>query len=66
MGIWDFEPVELEGSQYEETDAMPGSAEKVAVLAQRVRAGTPLWHPQDRADMEAPALARPSRPNKPR
>ena len=29
------------------TDAVPGSAEKVAVLAERARRGQALWHPLD-------------------
>src|SRR5881227_1057529 len=29
------------------TDALPGSAEKVAVLEERARARQMLWHPQD-------------------
>lgn len=32
----------------EPTDARPGTAEKVAVLASRVLAGEELWHPMDR------------------
>jgi hypothetical protein len=27
---------------------MPGSAEKLDVLAERLRMGLPLWHPRDR------------------
>lgn len=30
------------------TDAAPGSRAKVEVLAQRLRDGFPLWHPEDR------------------
>ena len=29
------------------TDAPPGSRAKVEVLAQRLRDGLPLWHPED-------------------
>lgn len=37
---------------YEEpTTALPGSEEKVEVLADRVRRGVPLWHPHDRIDL---------------
>jgi hypothetical protein len=32
------------------TDAPVGSAEKVAVMAQRAAKGQPLWHPDDRVD----------------
>jgi hypothetical protein len=31
----------------EPTDALPGSEEKVAILAERARLGLSLWHPQD-------------------
>ncbi|MBO7679446.1 MAG: hypothetical protein IJG83_00320 [Thermoguttaceae bacterium] len=30
------------------TDAPAGSAAKVEVLAERIRNGFPLWHPEDR------------------
>jgi len=56
MGLWDFEPAEVRSTDYDGTDAMPGTQEKLAVLAQRVRAGLPLWHPQDRDDAEAPSV----------
>jgi hypothetical protein len=29
------------------TDALPGSPEKVAILAERARLGLSLWHPRD-------------------
>lgn len=32
------------------TDAPAGSKEKLAVLAERVRRGQPLWHDEDRRD----------------
>jgi hypothetical protein len=36
----------------EPTDAVPGSAEKVAILEERARLGLSLWHPKD-APMDA-------------
>jgi hypothetical protein len=51
-GDWFFEPRELEPAQYEATKAIPGTEEKLQVLAARVRAGLPLWHKADRADYE--------------
>lgn len=36
------------------TSAMPGSEEKVAILAERARLGLSLWHPGD-ATLERPA-----------
>lgn len=54
MGLWDFEPLELDCSQFEASDAMPGTREKLNALAERLRQGIPLWHEADRDDMEAP------------
>lgn len=57
LGLWDFEPADVEASRYSATDAMPGTKEKLAVLALRIRDGLPLWHPKDRDEVdEHPAL----------
>ena len=40
---WDFCPWPSPAP----TDARPGSAEKVALLAARAKAGVDLWHPDD-------------------
>ena len=58
-GQWDFEPAEVPDSEYDCTDAMPGTREKLEVLAQRLRTGVPLWHSKDRDDVEAPPAAKP-------
>lgn len=52
MGIWDFEPQDMDGGQFEETKAMPGTIEKLDILAARVRKGMPLWHPSDRVSYD--------------
>ena len=39
------------------TNALPGTAEKVAVLAERARLGLSLWHPLDARLSGAVALA---------
>lgn len=57
MGIWDFEPETIGSEQYDRTDAMPGSQEKVEIMAARLRGGLPLWHPSDRDDMDSPPRA---------
>lgn len=44
----DYVPVH----QAEPTQAVPGSAAKVEVLRQRLAAGQPLWHPDDRCNHE--------------
>ena len=54
MGIWDFEPPEIEFNQFEAANAMPGTREKLSVLAERARQGLPLWHMADRDDVESP------------
>ena len=51
-GDWFFEPAELKPAQYNATKAIPGTEEKLAVLAARARAGLPLWHEADRPDYE--------------
>ena len=62
LGIWDFEPADAGPCDYDGTDAMPGTREKLEVLAERIKAGLPLWHPKDRSDAEAPPIARSRRP----
>lgn len=47
MGQWDFEPG-VAASPVRPTGAMPGTTEKIDVLAERLRLGLPLWHPRDR------------------
>ncbi|MGA2033728.1 MAG: hypothetical protein ABSG68_15855 [Thermoguttaceae bacterium] len=59
QGLWDFEPPEVEQRLFDASDAMPGTREKLRVLAERVRCGLPLWHLADRADVEAPPPSRP-------
>ena len=53
-GDWHFEPEEVESSDFSATSAIPGSEEKIAVLAARVQSGLPLWHEADRPDYEEP------------
>lgn len=52
MGLWNFEPEGVEEVAYEATKALPGSKEKIEVLASRAREGLPLWHRQDQTDYE--------------
>jgi hypothetical protein len=47
-GIWDFEPENTKEEQYTSTPALPGSDNKLEVLAERLEQGLPLWHPADR------------------
>ncbi|MEQ1906720.1 MAG: hypothetical protein ABL888_21230 [Pirellulaceae bacterium] len=47
-GQWDFEPECVEDQSFEKTQALPGTSEKVDVLAERLLAGLPLWHAKDR------------------
>jgi hypothetical protein len=50
QGDFNFEPPAANNSsgQMPATGAMPGTAEKLDVLAERMRLGLPLWHPSDR------------------
>ncbi|MGD0900548.1 MAG: hypothetical protein ABR915_22170 [Thermoguttaceae bacterium] len=57
-GFWDFEPRAMDFNQFDPSDAMPGTDEKIRTLAERIRRGVPLWHASDRSDIEAPAPAR--------
>ena len=54
LGLWDYEPQELESESFHATGAMPGTPDKLSVLAERVRQGLPLWHPADRQDCDEP------------
>ena len=47
VGQWDFEP-DNEETEFDSTNALPGSEEKLEVLANRIQSGLPLWHPSDR------------------
>ena len=57
-----FEEVDLTGNDenfipaitedFSPTDALPGTPEKVRVLAERVRNGVPLWNPEDRTSYD--------------
>lgn len=53
LGLWDFEPPEVEFSEFDASDAMPGTKEKLKTLAQRAQNGLPLWHVNDRDDVES-------------
>ncbi len=52
LGLWDYEPEHQDTEEFSQTNAMPGSNEKLAVLAERLRLGKPLWHPADRRSYE--------------
>ncbi|MBI1900623.1 MAG: hypothetical protein HYS13_05875 [Planctomycetia bacterium] len=51
-GQWNFEPQEASYREFSATDALPGSEQKLQILAERIRRGLPLWHPHDRRDCE--------------
>lgn len=51
-GNWDFEPENVDESIFDATGAMPGSNEKLSVMADRVRQGLPLWHGCDRTEYD--------------
>lgn len=47
-GQWDYEPDHVNSEGYDSTIALPGTDEKLEILAERVLGGLPLWHPEDR------------------
>lgn len=47
-GQWDYEPIDVPEGRYHSTEALPGSDEKIDILANRARSGLPLWHSSDR------------------
>lgn len=48
QGVWNGESATQPSVETAPTQALPGSPEKVLVLAERQRQGAPLWHPEDR------------------
>lgn len=52
-----FEPEPINADHVEATRAMPGSTEKLDVLADRLRRGLSLWHPRDRINYETGGYA---------
>jgi hypothetical protein len=48
VGEWNFEPQSEVSKEASATSAMPGTAEKLDIMAERLRLGLPLWHPRDR------------------
>jgi hypothetical protein len=52
QGDWTFEPNSKEVVNLRATAALPGTAEKLDVLAERAKQGLPLWHPRDRLTYE--------------
>jgi hypothetical protein len=55
QGDWNYEPPTLQAVSVEATTALPGTVEKLTVLAERVRLGQPLWHPEDRKSYDESA-----------
>ncbi len=51
-GIWNFEPSQVDETSFSATPAMPGTPEKIDIMAKRVRSGFPLWHSDDRTDFD--------------
>jgi hypothetical protein len=47
QGQWDYEPEHVSQAEYDATRALPGTDAKLAVMAERLSRGLPLWHPSD-------------------
>lgn len=54
QGDWTFEPANQQPPDMKATTAMPGTAEKIDILARRLAQGEPLFHPRDRVSYDAP------------
>ena len=53
QGDFEFEPeAPAADDDVDKTVAMPGTTEKLDVLAERLRLGLPLWHPSDRRSFD--------------
>lgn len=52
QGEWSYEPESVTEEHFNSTLAMPGTNEKLSVLAARVEAGLPLWHGHDRTEYD--------------
>jgi hypothetical protein len=52
QGDWSFEPPAPQAAKVDATKALPGTDEKLVVLAERLRLGLPLWHPSDRLSFD--------------
>ena len=52
LGQWDFEPENVQEVHFNSTGAMPGTDEKLSVMAKRIRDGLPLWHASDRTEYD--------------
>jgi hypothetical protein len=52
QGDWNFEPTGEQPVNLKATAAMPGTQEKLNILADRLKQGLPLWHPSDRLSFD--------------
>jgi len=52
QGEWSYEPEYISEDSFQSTVAMPGTNEKLSVMAARVEAGLPLWHGHDRTEYD--------------
>jgi len=51
-GDWDYEPQNVDEEKFDSTVALPGTDEKLGILASRIKEGLPLWHSDDRITLE--------------
>jgi len=71
MGLWDFLPHTIDYNELEASDAMPGTREKLDILAEHLRHHLPIWPvddclDDDRPDWKDPADDTPRRRPRPR
>lgn len=51
-GHWDYEPPVVPQEEYGCTESMPGTKGKLEIMAERIQGGLPLWHPEDKAEVD--------------
>ncbi len=51
-GQWDFEPEGVNPEEFDSTNSLPGTEDKIKILADRAKDGLPLWHPSDRRSFD--------------
>lgn len=56
LGIWDYEPEDVGQEAFDPTAALPGTNQKLAILAERLERGLPLWHEADRRSYDDSAV----------
>ena len=54
MRLWDFQPLRIDYSEIEASDNMPGTREKLDILAEHLRRDAVIWDSDDRRGDDCP------------